>query len=400
MRHYRFTARWAWVVALIVALAASSCAHRRKEPPEPEPTDLEQLQALLKERLLDDSGRLRSRSEAVEELKRLGHELLEDFRKRMETELRLRIERELGPMRALKTESIFLETLGKRGRVLRIPTTIEARPLRLFADPVNTPKTRNILRVDGPAMALYDDLPAAVVPNESEGFRRVYTGDAATAIAAEAELLVALKGGEWVEPGPGGRVANAVAIRGLDLDEGLGRNGNQTYDDTMYVVIEEDGNPPVAYEYRMTTESSSEEAGVGRLDSKQVTYVRGLHRGKDPAFRLKGNMAEGTRQGREGKHKIIGANMHSAYTWRNVNSETPLSPRVSLGCQVVAASKSKFEKSLVELLDEEHINAFPYTIVDDSELSLLDLTLFENNRESVLVRRIPRGDQDAGQAAP
>jgi len=233
-------------------------------------------------------------------------------------------------------------------------------------------------------------VPSTIAPAESEDFRRIYTGDAASAIGMEAKLLVTLKGGEWLEPEREGRVANAVAVRGLDLTRGLVSNSNKTYDDTMYVVLEEPGGEAEVYEYRMTTESSSSEPGVGRLSSKQVTYVRGLHRGKDPAYRLKGNYAEGTRRGQKGTHRIVGANMHSAYSRRPINSETPLSPKVSLGCQVVAAGKRAFERSLVSFLDSKGIKQFPYTIVDGEELALLDRALIEKRRESVLVRRVPR----------
>ena len=285
--------------------------------------------------------------------------------------------------------------MDKKGRVIEIPMNVETRPLRYLADPVNAPKTQTILGPDSLALALYENLPSPIAPEESKVFRRIYTGDAASAIGMEAKLLVTLKGGEWVEPEKEERVANAVAVRGLDLDRGLLDNGNKTYDDTMYIILEK-GDDLEVYEYRMTTESSSEKEGVGRLDSKQVKYVRGLHRGKDPAYRLKGNEAEGTRLGSKGKHKIVGANMHSAYTKRTITTETPLSPNVSLGCQVVAASKSAFEESLVFFLDKKGVKEFPYTIIDGEELALLNRALVQNNRWSVLMHGVPRAKADEG----
>jgi hypothetical protein len=176
----------------------------------------------------------------------------------------------------------------------------------------------------------------------------------------------------------------------LDLKRGLVANSNERYDDTLYVVLEAFEAAPEVYEYRMTTESSSDEKGVGRLKSLQVTYVRGLHRRKDPAYRLKGNVAEGTREGLEGTYDIVGANIHSAYSKRPIDGDTPLKPNVSLGCQVVAASKSAFEKSLVFPLDKKGVKQFPYTIVDGAELALFNQTLLEHQQHSVLVHRLPR----------
>jgi hypothetical protein len=218
----------------------------------------------------------------------------------------------------------------------------------------------------------------------------MYTGQSAVAIATEARLLVALKGGIWRESSAGEAVANAVAVRGLDLELGLKGNSNRTYDDTLFVVVEAPGAAVEAYEYRLTTESSSTRRGVGRLDSKQVKYLRGLHKGKDPAYRLLGDKATGTRVGREGTYEILGANIHSAYTSQEISSETPLATNVSLGCQVVAASKRAFEKSLVSLLDSKRIKEFPYMIVDDEELALVDRSLRANGKASVLVAAVPR----------
>lgn len=187
-----------------------------------------------------------------------------------------------------------------------------------------------------------------------------------------------------------GDVPGAGMVRGLDLDRGLPPNDNRTYDDTMYVVIDAGGEETEVYEYRMTTESSSTERGVGRLDAMQVVYVRRLHRGKDPGYRLKGDSAEGTREGIEGTQRIVGANIHSAYAKREIKSDTPLSPNVSLGCQVIAASKQGFEKTMVEVLDGKGVTEFPYTIVDGKELEVLNEALRARQKHSLLVLSIPR----------
>jgi hypothetical protein len=206
----------------------------------------------------------------------------------------------------------------------------------------------------------------------------------------EARLLVTLKGGEWSAPQAEQRGANAVAVRGLDMDRGLIANSNKTYDDTMYVILEGGETGTEVYEYRLTTESSDERRGVGRLDAKQVQYVRGLHKGKDPGYRLKTNAAEGSRQGLEGTFQIVGANIHSAYARQPIDSATPLKPNVSLGCQVVASGKRAFEQTLVFVLDKKGIQTFPYTIVNGEELAALDAALQQSRRRSVLVHLVSR----------
>lgn len=329
------------------------------------------------------------------DLKRTGQDFLREIREQIQADFRRFVERELGPMQGLQMERVLLEAVDERGVKTNVPVMVETRPLRSLTAPTYAKKAYSMLGTEGLAWTLYEGIPSPVSPAESKGFRRVYTGEAASAVAMEAKLLVTLKGGEWLEPNGRARVANAVAVRGLDLDRGLKTNGNKTYDDTMYVIVEARDGDTEVYEYRMTTESSSEEHGVGRLDSRQVTYVRGLHRGKDPAYRLKGNIAEGTRRGLEGKHTIVGANVHSAYTRRIITSETPLSANVSLGCQVVAASKSAFEQSLVFFLDKKGIKEFPYTIVDGKELALLDRALRDSQKASVLAHGVPRAEARA-----
>ena len=90
----------------------------------------------------------------------------------------------------------------------------------------------------------------------------------------------------------------------------LKENWNKTYDDTMYLVLRR-LRPAEVYEYRMTTESSSESKG-GPPESKQVTYVRGKHRGTDPGYRLQGGRpARGSGSRRTTNHR---ANIHSAYS--------------------------------------------------------------------------------------
>jgi len=359
--------------------------------------DVDQLRAELRRVVAERLERRRKGlpprtgdSTTLADLKRRGRELFGEVRAQIQADFRRTVEREFGPMQALREEQVMLEAVDEHGVKTEVPVLVETRPLRSLTVPQNRAKAYRMLGTDDLAWTLYEGIPRPVSPAESKGFRRIYTGEAASAVAMEAKLLVTLKGGEWVEPNGRGRVANAVAVRGLDLDRGLQTNGNKTYDDTMYVVAEDRDGGTEVYEYRMTTESSSEERGVGRLDSRQVTYVRGLHRGKDPAYRLKGNVAEGTRRGLEGKHSITGANVHSAYTRRTITSETPLSPRVSLGCQVVAASKSAFEQSLVFFLDKKGIKQFPYTIVDGKELAVLDKALRDSQKASVLAHGVPR----------
>lgn len=298
-------------------------------------------------------------------------------------------EREMGPMQGLQLVTVPLEALDERGRVVEVPVNVQTRPLRRLTDAVVAPKMSFVMGTDDLALSIYDALPSIVEPAEREPFRRTYTGEAAEAIATEAKVIVALKGGEWREPQGDQPIANAVAIRGLDIDKGLLSNGNKTYDDTLYVVVDAEGATEV-YEYRMTTESSNEKRGIGRLDSKQVIYVRGLHRGKDPAYRLKEESAEGTRQGLKGTYKITGANVHSAYSRRLIDSTTPLSPNVSLGCQVIAAGKSAFEKEMVFFLDKKGVKEFPYTIVDGEELSALDRALLQQQHQSILAHAIRR----------
>jgi hypothetical protein len=402
MRNLPSASRLILVAVALSLLLPCSCAHskkerekraeekRRQEAREQLKDDLKQMVEESLESQRQGPSRPLGDPQSLADLKQQGRGLLKQIRERLQAELTTVVAREFGPMKAAQVESIMVAALDKKGRVVEIPMSVETRQLRMLSDPVNASKTRSILTTEELALPLYDDLPSAIAPTETKECRRSYLGDAASAIAMEAKLVVTLKGGEWVEPQGNERVANAIAIRGLDLDRGLLPNSNKTYDDTMYIILEKAEEDPEVYEYRMTTESSSEKQGVGRLKSKQVKYYRGLHRGKDPAYRLKGNVAEGTRQGLKGTHKIVGANIHSAYSRRTITSETPLSPKVSLGCQAIAASKSAFEQSLVFFLDKKGVKEFPYTIVDGDELALLDRTLQEKQRPSVLVRRVLR----------
>ncbi len=319
-----------------------------------------------------------------------AQELASVLRKRILERFQENIERDLGAVSPLLTEPVMLEALDARGKVVEVPLRVWARPLRTLTVPEHRARAFNLLDEDELALTLYDALPESVSPVAEEGFRRIYWGDAAQALAAEARLVVSLKGGEWRKPAGSSPVANAIAVRGLDLDKGLHPNGNQTYDDTMYVIVDAGGQNTEVYEYRMTTESSSKERGVGRLDSMQVIYVRGLHRGKDPGYRLKGDSAEGTREGIEGTQRIMGANIHSAYAKREIKSDTPLSPNVSLGCQVIAASKQAFEKDMVDVLDGKGVTEFPYTIVDGEELEVLNDALRARDKHSLIVLGIPR----------
>jgi len=313
-----------------------------------------------------------------------------ELRQRLRDDMNVAVQEMFGLPEPLREERVRLEAVDAEGNVIEAPVVVQTRKLRSLTAPDVSRKTFRLLSEDGLALELYEGIPEPIEPEQSMRFLRAYTGDDAEAIAMEARLIVTLKGGEWAEPEGDKPAGNAIAVRGLDLSKGLVNNSNKTYDDTMYVVVERSIGPTEVFEYRATTESSSEKRGVGRLKAKQVIYYRGLHRGKDPAYRLVGNVAEGTRSGLEGEYEITGANIHSAYTSRAIDSSTPLSPNVSLGCQVVAASKGDFEQSMVFMLDKKGVKRFPYTIVDDGEVAELDRILQRQGKESVLVRALPR----------
>lgn len=394
------------IVLLLVLLptltrCASTPAKKKEEPPPPPPPPIANMSIdeLRQEVLEYLEGRMaapgeeRSADTAQEKdaWRQRAHELVALFRKRIHEDLMARIEQDFGVNAPLQSETVSLEALDEHGRTVEVPVSVETRELRSLTLPANRAKMHALMGEEDLTLALYSGAPATIAPQESKGFMRAYTGEEAEALAMEAKLVITLKGGEWVESGGAGTVANAIAIRGLDMDQGLHDNTNKRYDDTMFVIVEDSGGTYSAYEYRMTTESSSERRGVGRLDSKQVIYVRGLHRGVDPAYKLKGGAAEGTRVQMEGDFKIVGANVHSAYSKRPITSDTPLKENVSLGCQVVAASKPDFEKSMVYTLDKLGVKEFPYTIVDEEELAFLDQSLQEKGKRSLLVHAVSRG---------
>jgi len=330
------------------------------------------------------------RREKVDALIARGVELWGEMSQRIEAELDSAIAQEFGPMQPLQNEQVPLEALDSEGNVIEVPVTVAIRPLRRISDAGNAARLPVVLGPGRPALTAYDGLPVRIVSTEVESFRRIYTGQSADAIAMEARSLVMLKGGEWMAATGKERVANTIAVRGLDMDLGLRNNGNATYDDTMYVVLEGGERATKVIEYRATTESSSTKHGVGRLTASQVTYQRGMHKGRDPAFRLKGDRAEGTRTGRSGTYDILGANLHSAYSSKRFDSTTPLSPNVSLGCQVVATSKNSFESNMVKYLEREGIGEFLYTIIEDEELQIFERNLREASTRSVLVHVIDR----------
>lgn len=386
----------AWIVLTMISGQTMAWAQETESPPpqnqflqeDPLVQELQtELRQIIQDQFLnpDKDAKL-----TPEELKERAREVLRSLRDRLFVQLQEVVQNELGAMQAIETETVVLDALDKRGRLVQIPQAIPARPLRMLTAPETAAKTGTILAIGSPALALYDEIPSDMEPETTKGFLRQYTGDAAAAIETEAKLLVTLKGGEWVEPTTEAPVANVIAVRGLDLDRGLGENGNQRYDDTMYVIVRSPTGDVEVYEYRMTTESSSSKKGVGRLSSKQVWYLRGKHKKRDPAYQLKGGSAEGTRVGQEGSYRILGANIHSAYSRRPITSETPLPENVSLGCQVVAAGKSDFEKELVKMLDKLGITAFPYTIIEDAEIGVLEAALAKNQKQSVLADALPR----------
>lgn len=344
------------------------------------------------------SGARQSPGTLEDRLQQRAREIGERIRERVFAELYRLIDAKLGPPLPSESETIQLDATDKRGTIFQVPVTVRMRPLRLLTDPATAEQTASILDVGEIAVTLYDNLPDPVKPMDDEGFWRMYAADDAEAIKSEAKLLVSFKGGEWREPNSTHAVANVVAVRGLDLDLGLKPNGNKTYDDTMYVIVDAPSKNTEVYEFRMTTESSSTNRGVGRLDSKQVTYVRGLHRGKDPAYRLRDDSAPGTRSGIEGTVAILGANIHSAYAKRAIDSATPLAPNVSLGCQVIASSKKAFEQALIQQLDKKGIKEFPYTIIDGDELLVFERALERKAKRSVLAYGIARDAAGAANA--
>lgn len=398
-RHTRLMVLLLVLLPTITRCASTPPKKKEEPPPPPPPMANMSIDELRQEVLKYLEGRMAAPGEEKsadtaqkkDAWRQRAQELVSLFRKRIHEELMARIEQDFGVNAPLQSETVSLEALDERGRTVEVPVSVETRELRSLTLPANRAKMHALMGEEDLTLALYSGAPATIAAQESKGFMRAYIGEEAEALAMEAKLVITLKGGEWVESGGSGTVANAIAIRGLDMDQGLHDNTNKRYDDTMFVIVEDVSGAYSAYEYRMTTESSSERRGVGRLDSKQVIYVRGLHRGVDPAYKLKGGAAEGTRVQMEGDFKIVGANVHSAYSKRPITSDTPLKENVSLGCQVVAASKPDFEKSMVYALDKLGVKEFPYTIVDEEELAFLDQSLQEKGKRSLLVHAVSRG---------
>jgi hypothetical protein len=394
-----------FVALFILPVMLLQCATAPKPAPEPPPKEetapnyVAEIGTLLKEmreirqaQQKENSGggtaaAPRTFQEKMNERARI---LAKAVSNRMGIDFQERVYQMFGAPAPLKDETVMLEAVDKKGNVTEVPVVVQTRELRSLTDRSVAQKALRLVGEDELATEFYKEVPEPVKAAAESTFQRVYGEVDATAIAMEMRLIVALKGGEWVEPEGNKPAANAIAVRGLDFKKGLQENSNRTYDDTMYLVVEKPSASPEAFEYRMTTESSSEDKGVGRLNSKQVVYVRGKHRGTDPAYRLLGNAAPGTRMGLKGEHQITGANIHSAYSKRPIDSETPLRPNVSLGCQVVAASKSDFEKAVVKELDKRGVKQFPYTIVDDAELREFNRILTSQGAESVLVYTVAR----------
>jgi len=316
--------------------------------------------------------------------------LAEAIRQRLQADMATRVESYFGLPAPVQVETVPLEAEDENGQIVEVPVEVETRPLRSLTAPEHTAAYKALLETDPAATAIYAELPEVVAGKTARPFLRVYEGDEAAAIAAEAQLIVTLKGGAWLEPDGKGPAANAVAVRGLDFERGLKPNGATTYDDTLYVVVTPPGGATKVFEYRMTTESSSTDKGVGRLEARQVTYVRGLHRKKDPAYQLKTGEAPGTRQGMEGTYSILGANIHSAYSRRPIDSSTPLAPNVSLGCQVIAAGKSEFEADMVKAFDALKVKSFPYTIVSNDEMDFFEASVRNAGYRSILAQAVRR----------
>lgn len=400
-----FSARPRLFVLFIVPVMLLQCATAPKPAPEPSPKKeaspnyAAEIGALLREMReirqaqtqeggVDSTGSApRSLQEKLNERARI---LAKALSNRMGIDFQERVYQMFGAPAPLQDETVMLEAVDEKGNVTEVPVVVQTRELRSLTDRDVAQKALRLVGEEKLATEFYREVPEPVKAEAENTFQRVYGEVDATAIAMEMRLIVALKGGEWAEPEGNKPAANAIAVRGLDFKKGLQENSNRTYDDTMYLVVEKASASPEAFEYRMTTESSSEDKGVGRLNSKQVVYVRGKHRGTDPAYRLLGNAAPGTRVGLKGEYQITGANIHSAYSRRPIDSETPLKANVSLGCQVVAASKTDFEKAMVKELDQRGVKQFPYTIVDDAELREFNRILKSEGAESVLVYTVAR----------
>jgi len=395
------------LVLTLFLLASMHCATAPKSAPEPTPEkktasdyaaeigavlrDMNESREAQAQQGGGKSDAAKSGESSLEErINQQAQVLAKAVSKSMGIDFEKRVYEMFGAPAPVKDETVMLEAVDEKGNVSEVPVVVQTRELRSLTQRSVAEKALRLVSEDELATEFYKEVPEPVQADAKNSFRRVYEEVDAKAIAMEARLIVALKGGEWAEPEGNKPAANAIAVRGLDFDRGLSTNSNKTYDDTMYLVVESPSAPPEVFEYRMTTESSSQDKGVGRLKSKQVTYVRGKHRGTDPAYRLLGNAAPGTRVGVKGEQQITGANIHSAYAKRPINSETPLKPNVSLGCQVIAASKSDFEKGLVQMLDQREVKQFPYTIVEDAEFAEFDKILQSQGEKSVLADSVLR----------
>ncbi len=392
------------LVLLFLPLALVQCATAPKPAPEPPPEKktasdyAKDIGAVLREmqqvrqaqRSAAASGSASTPNSLQDTINKQAQILAEAVSNRMGVDFQERVYQIFGAPAPLKDETVMLEAVDEQGNTTEVPMVVKTRELRSLTQQNVANKALHLLIEDDIATDFYKDIPEPVEAGAGNNFQRLYEAEGATAIAMEMRLIVMLKGGEWAEPEGNKPAANAIAVRGLDFEKGLLPNSNKTYDDTMYIVVEKPAAPPEVLEYRMTTESSSEKKGVGRLKSKQVIYVRGKHKGTDPGYRLLGNAAPGTRVGRKGEQQITGANIHSAYSRRPIDSATPLSPNVSLGCQVVAASKNDFEKSLVAALDKLGVKQFPYTIVDDAELAEFNKILESQGEKSILANVVAR----------
>lgn len=375
-------------LAIMLAVCVTfGCATSSSKPPD-KSSETENADALRKR--MDTVLNTQRSTAGDPSLAERAREIIAAIRKEVENDYQNKLNSMFGVPEPLIDETVELEAVDENGDVAEVPVVVKTRQLRSLTDPEVTPAATRLLADDDLAAELYENVPQSVEPEKIQYNERIYTAAAADAIAMEVRLIVSLKGGEWVSAVGNATAANAVAIRGLDLTHGLTENSNQTYDDTVFMIFASANGDTEVHEFRMTTESSNNKVGVGRLNSKQVFYQRGLHRGKDPAFRLLGNAAPGTRVGRKGEFQITGANIHSAYTSRRIDSTTPLSPNVSLGCQVIAASKPEFERIFVRMLEQRGVRQFPYMIVEDDEVREFERLLNEQSVDSILVRALPR----------
>ncbi len=154
---------------------------------------------------MSSDGRREKVIEIVSNVAEFRGQLIE----RVQSELQSAIVKEFGPPQSARNEEVALEALDSRGNVIEVPVTVETRPLRRISDRDNAARLPMVLGLGRPVVAGYEGLLGRVTSTDSGFYRRIYTGDAADAIALESRTLVLLKGGECKKP----RINNASPMR-------------------------------------------------------------------------------------------------------------------------------------------------------------------------------------------